>query len=314
MAILRHLPRSVDRGSEAAQGEFVVVDPGESATVDIVFIPTFGESWLRGWTTQNNAGDYVFWPEQFLKTDIPTARLLVFAYDQSTGMGDYAAHADHLCEKLKELRCGGSASRRPVVLIAHSLGGIVAAQMLLRGDASVTEHVQGLAFFGTPFQGSRGRSLSEIIDCMVDFHGIGNNGLTNAAEVLEELASALSTTHTDVRLATFCELGQSTKVIVDKEAAKVRDHVAVSIPGNHGAICRFKGREGLYEVVVEELRGLVEVEDTDTTLMDGNGEGGTGEGLTIPRRHVAGGLHQNNMGLIHYGAQTGTNHFNWRPL
>lgn len=105
----------------------------------------------------------------------------------------------------------------------------------------------------------------------------------------------------------------------------------MSIPGNHGAICRFKGREGLYEVVVEELRGLVEVEDTDTTLMvrapscrlrrflltrlqDGNGEGGTGEGLTIPRRHVAGGLHQNNMGLIHYGAQTGTNHFNWRPL
>lgn len=77
----------------------------------------------------------------------------------------------------------------------------------------MTEHVQGLAFFGTPFQGSRGRSLSEIIDCMVDFHGIGNNGLTNAAEVLEELASALSTTHTDVRLATFCELGQSTKVV-----------------------------------------------------------------------------------------------------
>lgn len=42
MAILRHLPRSVDRGSEAAQGEFVVVDPGESATVEYVHEPYFG--------------------------------------------------------------------------------------------------------------------------------------------------------------------------------------------------------------------------------------------------------------------------------
>lgn len=125
--------------------------------------------------------------------------------------------------------------------------------------------------------------------------------------------------------------------IVDKEAAKVRDHAAVYIPGDHRDICRFKCREGLYEVVVEELRRIVEVETSDTAatvcasschlrrclltrIQGDSGASDIREDSTFIRRHdvgssifigriLHGGMHTNNRGLIHYGGHTTTHHY-----
>lgn len=73
--------------------------------------------------------------------------------------------------------------------------------------------VQGLALFGTPFKGSRGRCLYEVLDGIASFYGIRNDSLADGTELLEEFATALSFTHASLKLVTFCELGQSAKVV-----------------------------------------------------------------------------------------------------
>lgn len=60
---------------------------------------------------------------------------------------------------------------RPIILIAHSLGGLVAAQAVTLGanrpdgDAAqeIANHVRGMMFFGTPFRGSSTARPAEIV-------------------------------------------------------------------------------------------------------------------------------------------------------
>jgi hypothetical protein len=66
-----------------------------------VFVPGLGEDRLGAWTVDD---DGPIWPEEFLPTDIPNARILAYGYDKSKGLADYATHADHLCDQLQRLR------------------------------------------------------------------------------------------------------------------------------------------------------------------------------------------------------------------
>ncbi|KAJ5863192.1 hypothetical protein N7455_007260 [Penicillium solitum] len=89
-----------------------------------------------------------FWPKEFLPNDIPTARIMTFGYD---------------ADIIGTLRVAGVAkeNRRPLIFVAHSLGGLVTEQALLisRGSAQkyykdVFESTAAIAFIGTPHLGS----------------------------------------------------------------------------------------------------------------------------------------------------------------
>ncbi|EMT69945.1 hypothetical protein FOC4_g10008385 [Fusarium odoratissimum] len=98
-----------------------------------------------------------------------------FVYD-STIIHSDSAHVtqgslDHearsLCSLVEEQRSSTDSSSRPIILVAHSLGGLVCATPIILGDrnaqGAVARDVAGMVFLGTPFAGSNAAKWGELI-------------------------------------------------------------------------------------------------------------------------------------------------------
>ncbi|KAI4925227.1 hypothetical protein J4E85_007104 [Alternaria conjuncta] len=96
------------------------------------------------WTYKNS----IFWPKDLLANDLKNVRIFTFGYD---------------ADVVKLLTtAGGNTSSRPVIFVAHSLGGLVVEQALLISRGTSQLHVKslltstfGIAFMGTPHLRSR---------------------------------------------------------------------------------------------------------------------------------------------------------------
>ena len=147
-----------------------IVDP-ENPDVDIVFVhglnPKGSEAHARQtWT--NDGG--VFWPESLLRQEIPTARILLFAYNSSilsnASSADVTSHARSLCDRLRNRRLAEPEVHRPLVFVAHSLGGLLVKQALVESRTNplytcIKASTHGLVFFATPHRGGEGAGVAE---------------------------------------------------------------------------------------------------------------------------------------------------------
>ncbi|OCK78307.1 hypothetical protein K432DRAFT_302274, partial [Lepidopterella palustris CBS 459.81] len=79
------------------------------------------------WTASNGA----HWIRTFLSADLPNARILTWGYDADMHNKDRVSsltlsdHARNLITNLYEKRETTKTSERPIIFIAHSLGGII---------------------------------------------------------------------------------------------------------------------------------------------------------------------------------------------
>lgn len=101
------------------------------------------------------------WPTDWLAKDLPSARLLSTEY--KTNLTEWSGAtlplqelSAHLLEKLVAAGVG----ERPVIFVTHSLGGLVAKQMLqlVRSEekyAALGERIRGIVFYSCPHFGSR---------------------------------------------------------------------------------------------------------------------------------------------------------------
>jgi hypothetical protein len=79
--------------------------------------------------------DFVYWPRDLLPTDCPKARILTWGYDTNvikgiaapTNKSNIFAHAKDLLYALDRGRPQG----RPLIFVAHSLGGIIVKEVKL---------------------------------------------------------------------------------------------------------------------------------------------------------------------------------------
>jgi protein SERAC1 len=129
-----------------------------------VLVHGLGGDRTKTWTAE----DGTFWPKDFLPRDFPEARIVSFGYDSkvtqfsSRGVSQNSIenHADGLCAQLhrirdstktvrnihlyvftslgdicREIEEGQAADKvqtdRPIIFVAHSLGGLVCAQVRL---------------------------------------------------------------------------------------------------------------------------------------------------------------------------------------
>ncbi|MCJ1246352.1 hypothetical protein MMC30_003559 [Trapelia coarctata] len=115
----------------------------------------------------------VFWPEDLLAPSIPNARILVYGYNadafgglfQANNKNSISQHGNDLMVKLERAVHNG----RPIIFVAHSLGGIVVKDALRRCKTSLGEKYKDLynrtdtvIFLGTPHRGSSGATWGEI--------------------------------------------------------------------------------------------------------------------------------------------------------
>lgn len=120
-----------------------------------------------------NSGD-IFWPGHILPHDLPNCRILSWGYDtfvtrgwSSTNQNNLFAHAKDFLFTLERSR----PLKRPIIFLAHSLGGIMVKEVLRRSEISREPTLQdiinstvGIVFFGTPHRGSPGlANLAETV-------------------------------------------------------------------------------------------------------------------------------------------------------
>lgn len=150
----------------------------------------------------------VYWPRDLVPSTAPHARVLTYGY--ATHVGHRAAAAlnrntvyDIAWDLLIALESKRRAEpSRPILFIAHSLGGIILKEMLRRargchlGQAhlrAVFESTIGVIFFGTPHAGADPRGflkhLAEVIAKTAGYHADKQlvNTLLPTAERLREL-------------------------------------------------------------------------------------------------------------------------------
>lgn len=147
---------------------------GEKAEVDIVFVHG-----LRGGRESTWTKDGVIWPKELLSKDIPKSRILSFGYNSGiiqsdtaeVTQGSLADDARQLCSLLDDTRKQTNTVDRPIIVIGHSLGGLVLAQVVYGGNGaaegdsihSIAQNIKGMIFLGTPFYGSKIAGWGDVV-------------------------------------------------------------------------------------------------------------------------------------------------------
>ncbi|KAF8529586.1 hypothetical protein BU17DRAFT_79596 [Hysterangium stoloniferum] len=140
-----------------------VLVPGTTPIVDIVAIHGFDGHREESWTADNGK----LWLRDFLPHTIPEARILSYGYDAYTNSSlseqTLHGHAQDFLAKLSMSRETGETKDRPIIFIAHSLGGIILKSALIEANVAHEGHLMprkwihlstyGIVFLGTPHQG-----------------------------------------------------------------------------------------------------------------------------------------------------------------
>ena len=191
------------QGTEAPINRFGLTEVSSSkpAGVDIVLVHGLNGDPQKTWTAEKSK---TFWPSQLLPPILEEehARVLVYGYDADvTSFTDGASkdkihnHAEHLVAVLAANRRIRKATERPIIFIAHSLGGLVVKRALIYSSeirSTKTEHLRsvfvstyGILFLGTPHKGSDlakwGSRLERICSAVMPKKVVDtNNSLVNA--------------------------------------------------------------------------------------------------------------------------------------
>ncbi|KAH7145901.1 hypothetical protein B0J13DRAFT_525420 [Dactylonectria estremocensis] len=128
------------------------------------------------------------WVRQGIRRQADRARTLLYEHPASVeGATTLNTLADALLEELQALRSRESATGRPLIFVGHSVGGIVVKMALVKASRNsrfedILRQCYGVAFFGTPHQGSSYLSM---------------HTLASSIQSLLQLSSALPTSVTN---------------------------------------------------------------------------------------------------------------------
>ena len=196
---------------------------GELLTRDYSIIAIHG---LNGnlYTTWTD-GDRL-WLRDFLPTAIPEARIFTFGYNAGLAFTRSVSNVDDyariLLERLMAARRKSAGTKRPIVFICHSLGGIVMKKALViaheRSDRyqSLSSEVYGVIFMGTPHRGADLAFWTSTLSSMADLLTLGAvrtrllNDLQPKSDTLGDICSQ------------FVERGKNLKIFTMYERLKIK--------------------------------------------------------------------------------------------
>ncbi|KAI1392900.1 uncharacterized protein F4822DRAFT_392547 [Hypoxylon trugodes] len=275
---VRNSPPKRPNMSEDATGLCEPLHSPDDANVDIVFVHGLGGHRVESWTYKPTEEVPVesFWPKDFLKSACPTARILSFGYDShfthfyplfgpknipvGTTIDD---HSGSLFLDLNNLRASTETPpERPLIFVAHSLGGLVVANALSRltetntEDKNLANTTFGVIFLGTPFEGaSLARWGTIALNLVKLFSSTNKESVKDLQEQSQRLAAindafykyikVRDRSQKTLRLACFYEewptyVGRNNiGVVVPKASATLSGINPVPISASHSGMCKF---------------------------------------------------------------------------
>ena len=235
------------------------------ATIDICFVHGLTGNRDNTWTAD---GDSTPWPKKLLSPKLPQARILTYGYDASVVSKRVASqnrlidHATNLLSDLtndRECANGANASSRPLVFVAHSLGGLVCkkAVLLSRNNAEphlrgIFECLKGIVFMGTPHKGSWMADWSTI---PASAFGLVKSTNVMLLDILQQDNQLLESIQVDflAMIRGLRESGRRIEVtcffeelplpivgkVVSKDSATLEGYTPLSIHANHSNMVKF---------------------------------------------------------------------------
>ncbi|KAF7507851.1 hypothetical protein GJ744_010015 [Endocarpon pusillum] len=239
-------------------------------------------------SSQGDSSDKtVFWPLDLLPTDCTDARILTFGYDSQVTKGYAAADKSsifsHGRDFLIELGRDREVQGRPLILVAHSLGGIVVKEALREAEISdkadqqdILNSLAAVVFFGTPHRGSNMADLGQVAANMASLllRVDTNNEILRALAIDSPQIEICNRsfvhqwhkyafqvkTFQEAKALTGVNLGRLNEKVVSDSSSSFGDprEDTEKIAADHSKMCKFTGTEDPgYRKVGPELRRLV---------------------------------------------------------
>ncbi|KAL8356455.1 hypothetical protein RB601_001653 [Gaeumannomyces tritici] len=253
------------------------------ALVDICFVHGLTGDWESTWTAEGHDEP---WPKTLLPPPLK-ARILTYGYDAYVIRKSVASsnrlidHATNLLHDLAGERAGDT-KRRPLIFVAHSLGGLVCKRAMLRSRNNPEPHLRqifectkGIVFMGTPHRGAWMADWAKIPACAL---GVVKSVSTDLLKLLGTDNETLESLRADFAgMTREQQLGSSTfrvtcffeelpllgvGMVVSKDSATFEGHDPITIHANHRDMVRFASAEenGFKRLLGELRRWVGEIE------------------------------------------------------
>jgi pimeloyl-ACP methyl ester carboxylesterase len=222
-----------------------------------------------------------YWPEDLLPEDFPECRILAYGYDSHisrffSGAANQASIVDHaraFLHSLHDIR--GKAADRPIIFIAHSLGGLLLKEALRQSWEScldlnsVAESTIATIFMGTPHRGSdlasRGLVLEQLAKIIrFDTSDVLLRDLKFDSTMLDILVEGFARVFDAGRfhVFTFRESRNmripfiSNRKVVSNASSRVgyAEEIVDFINADHRDMCRFAGR---FDQGYQKVKGAI---------------------------------------------------------
>ncbi|KAI0434036.1 hypothetical protein F5Y09DRAFT_20100 [Xylaria sp. FL1042] len=240
------------------------------ATIDICFVHGLTGDRDKTWTAHAQSTP---WPKTLLPAELPRARLLTYGYDAYIVRNSVASttrlidHASNLLHDLTTNRASCNAFNRPLIFVAHSLGGLVCKEALLYSRNAPEPHLRGIfdcavgmAFIGTPHRGSWMAAWARIPASALGCIKSTNKSLLDVLhtndqllesiqirfwEMVRELREGLHAEPRKFEVSCFFEELPLPAVglVVSKTSATFEGYTAVGIHANHRDMTKFSSAE-----------------------------------------------------------------------
>ena len=248
-------------------GLHVIHQPDVGPRYNIILIHGLGGGSRKTWTKDVD-NPALFWPQQWLplEPDIGSARVLTFGYNAKFvpgtprsiyRIGDFAKE---LLFEMKFAKCSNGKdldiASVPIIIVAHSMGGLVAKKAYLLGQndetyQDVVRSMSAMIFLATPHRGSNlaevlGRVLRAFFQPSREFITELNKG----SHTLEELNEQFRHVAPRLSIWSFYEtlvtpIGPTNMMVLDKESSILGYTEEISRPLNadHHGVCKYTSPE-----------------------------------------------------------------------
>ena len=248
----------------------LISETNEQCVADVVFIHGLSGDAVGTWEyTDPQYGDKSLWLKE-LADELPAVAVWSVGYDSSPTkwLGRNMPMLDRANTLLDVLDANNIGSR-PVIFVAHSLGGLLAKAILRASCDTPAEHdkhrlhknARGFIFFSTPHTGS---SIANLANCI--FGGRPTEAVKELAEndaYLRDLSQWFSDKGKELGLhcSTYFEAYKTMKVtVVDPTSANPNLGMRpVPFDGDHFSICKIRdSSDSRYKQVLKFIKKIVD--------------------------------------------------------
>lgn len=256
-----------------------LVDSDKKDGLAVIFIHGLNgdarETWMR-----NKTDDSTLWPRWLASDTDCSVWLLAYDAKLSNWQNNAMPLPDQGDSVLETLSAEEGLRNRPLLLIGHSMGGLVIKTLISHGRTkgvarykNVVSRIHGVVFIATPHNGSQMATLAKYFSVVLRTNPqVGDMKIHDAhiRSLHQQFLAYFNEPGTNVAVRTFAEtkgflIGKRfaglnwglTKLVVDPSSSEphVPNEIAIRLPEDHISICKLENKESqLYKSLLNFIR------------------------------------------------------------